>query len=55
MDETKNKEVCNVCVMTCHAGHDVSVKFAINIPFVCSCGRKGEKFCISLLKKQSGM
>ena len=47
--------VCNVCVKTCHAEHDVSWKFPFNLPFVCGCGRKGEKNCISLLNKQSGM
>ena len=47
-----NELVCNVCIKTCHAGHDV--KFAANIASFCNCGMKGENVCCSLLKKQTG-
>ena len=48
----EQRGACKVCIKTCHAGHDV--KFAANIASFCNCGMKGEKFCCSLLKKQTG-
>ena len=52
IDESKNKGACKVCVKTCHAGHDV--KYEGNIRCFCECGMEGEKYCQSLLRKQSG-
>ena len=53
IDEKEHTGICQICVRTCHAGHDVIP--VENDLFFCNCGSEGEKSCHSLLKKQSSM